>query len=110
MTGLRRILRPHRVLWLIIVLGMLLRLWLIQISPLDPAFSNADDGDYFRRALRFALMGQYLDDAWLIRPPLHVFFFAAFIRLAVLVGQPLQALLYVQLAQVVVAAITTALG
>ena len=57
-------------LLLIVLIGIALRLWLIHVSPLDPRFSNADDGDYYRRALRFAVTGQYIDDAWLIRPPL----------------------------------------
>ena len=108
--SLRVIFRPGSLLFLIILIGIVLRLWLITISPLDPSFSNADDGDYYRRALRFALTGQYLDDAWLIRPPLHVFFFAVWIRLAMLLGQPLHIVQSVQLAQTAVAALTIVLG
>ncbi len=101
---------PYVLLALIIVLGIGLRLWMISISPLDPRFSNADDGDYYRRALRLAVTGQYLDDSWLIRPPLHVFFFAIWLRLALLLGLPQYGVLVVQLAQTVVAALTILAG
>jgi len=97
-------------LLLIIVVGIALRLWLISVNSLDARFSNADDGDYYRRALRLALTGQYLDDSWLIRPPLHVFFFAFWIRVALVAGQPQLSLLLIQLAQTVLAALTIGLG
>jgi 4-amino-4-deoxy-L-arabinose transferase-like glycosyltransferase len=97
-------------LLLIIVAGVALRLWLISVNSLDPRFSNADDGDYYRRALRLALTGQYLDDSWLIRPPLHVFFFAFWIRVALAAGQPQLSLVLIQLAQTVLAALTIGLG
>ncbi len=64
-----------------------LRLWYLTINPLWPQFSDADDGDYFRRALHLALTGEYVDDSWLIRPPLHVWVFAGWIRLALLLDQ-----------------------
>src|SRR5688500_1875308 len=82
---------------LIVLLGVALRLWLIGVSPLDPRFSNADDGDYYQRALRFAVSGQYTDDSWLIRPPLHVFFFAFWLRLALILGQPALGILLIKL-------------
>jgi hypothetical protein len=44
-------LRPHLPLLAIVLLGVILRLWMIGISPLNPSYSNADDGDYYRRAL-----------------------------------------------------------
>src|SRR4029453_12356040 len=69
-------------LLLLVLVGVALRLWLISFTPLDPSFSTADDGDYYQRAFRFAVTGQYLDDGWLIRPPLHVLFFALWLRLA----------------------------
>src|SRR5262245_35485663 len=95
--------RPAVLLTLIVLLGVALRFWMIWVSPLDPRFSNADDGDYYRRALRLAVTGHYIDDAWLIRPPLHVFFFAFWLRLALLAGVPQLGVLFVQLAQTVTA-------
>lgn len=95
---------------LLVLAGVALRLWYISISPLDPRYSNADDGDYYRRALRLAVTGMYLDDAWLIRPPLHVFFFAFWLRLALAFGVPQFSLLFVQLAQVALAALMPVLG
>jgi hypothetical protein len=108
-------LRSHlaRLPWallLLIAAGVALRLWLIGVSPLDPRYSNADDGDYFRRALRLAVTGQYLDDSWLIRPPGHIFFFAFWLRLALLLGVPQYGVLFVQLAQTALAALTVPLG
>ncbi|HEX9372732.1 MAG TPA: glycosyltransferase family 39 protein, partial [Roseiflexaceae bacterium] len=91
-------------------IGIGLRLWMIRVSPLDPRFSDADDGDYYHRALRLAVTGQYVDDSWLIRPPLHVFFFALWLRLALLLGQPQLGVLFVELAQTAVAALTILLG
>src|SRR3712207_3369575 len=78
--------RNHIVLFVLIVAALLLRAWYLSINPLSPQFSNADDGDYYRRALRFAVTGRYIDDAWLIRPPFHVFVFAGVIRLALTFG------------------------
>jgi hypothetical protein len=100
----------HVPLVLLVLLGVALRLWLIGVSPLDPRFSNADDGDYYQRALRLAVAGQYVDDAWLIRPPLHVWFFAAWLRLALALGVPQHGVLFVQLAQTVLAALTVLVG
>ncbi len=97
-------------LLLIVITGIALRLWLITISPLDPRFSNADDGDYYRRALRLAVTGQYSDDSWLIRPPLHVFFFAFWLKLALLLGRPQDGVLLVQLAQVALGGLSILLG
>lgn len=68
----------------LIIIAFALRLWYLSINPLWPQFSNADDGDYYRRALRLAITGAYVDDAWLIRPPFHVWVFAAFLRLAII--------------------------
>jgi tetratricopeptide (TPR) repeat protein len=97
-------------LLLLIALGLALRLWLLSLTPLDPRFSNADDGDYYRRALRLAVTGQYLDDSWLIRPPLHVFFFAAWLRLAIALGRPDLGVLLVQLAQIALGVLMIPLG
>ncbi len=106
----RSALTGHVALALLVVAGIALRLWLISFTPLDPRFSNADDGDYYQRALRLAVTGQYIDDAWLIRPPLHVFFFAAWLRVALALGQPQLGVLLVQLAQTGVAALTVLAG
>ncbi|GAB4124992.1 MAG: glycosyltransferase family 39 protein [Roseiflexaceae bacterium] len=101
---------PRFWLGLIVLVGLLLRLWFIAINPLDPRFSNADDGDYYRRALRLAVTGLYLDDSWLIRPPFHVFFFAAWLRVALVLGITQYGILLVQLAQTAVAALTVLVG
>ncbi|MEN9935656.1 MAG: hypothetical protein RLZZ387_2235 [Chloroflexota bacterium] len=95
---------------LLVLACVALRVWLISFTPLDPRFSNADDGDYYQRALRLAVTGQYVDDAWLIRPPLHVFFFALWLRLALLLGVPQLGVLFVQLAQTGLAALTVLVG
>lgn len=102
--------RALGLLLLLIVIGVVLRVWLIGISPLDPRFSNADDGDYYRRALRFAVTGNYIDDAWLIRPPLHVFFYALCLKIALVADQLQRGVLLIQLAQTAIAAATIALG
>ncbi len=70
----------------LIIIAFAIRVWYLSINPLWPQFSNADDGDYYRRALRLAVTGAYVDDAWLIRPPFHVWVFAAFIRLGIILG------------------------
>ena len=100
----------YALLALLMLTGVILRLWFISVSPLDPRYSNADDGDYYRRALRFAVTGAYVDDAWLIRPPLHVFFFAIWLRLALILGVPQLGLLFVQLAQTTLAALMPLIG
>ncbi len=91
-------------LWLVLIIlaGVALRLWLVSVSPLDPRFSDADDGDYYRRALRLAVSGVYLDDSWLIRPPGHIVFFAIWLQLAMALGMPHHGVLFVQLAQIAV--------
>lgn len=47
----------RRVLVLLMLLAAALRIWYLTINPLWPQFSNADDGDYFQRALRLAVTG-----------------------------------------------------
>lgn len=70
----------------LMLVGLALRLWFLSVNTLDPRFSTADDGDYYYRALRFAVTGQYIDDFWLIRPPLHVFLFALLLRISMALG------------------------
>ncbi len=72
----------------LVLLGLGLRLWFLAVNDIDPRFSAADDGDYYQRALRLAATGEYLDNSWLIRPPGHVFFFAAMLKTAILLGDP----------------------
>jgi len=80
-------LRRHWMIVALMIVALALRVWYLTINPLWPQFSNADDGDYFQRALRFAVAGNYFDDSWLIRPPLHVAIFAAWIKVALLLGE-----------------------
>ena len=77
---------PYLVLGLLVVLGFGLRLWFLSLGLPTPQFSSADDGDYYQRALRFATTGQYIDDFWLIRSPLHVFFFAFLLKISIILG------------------------
>lgn len=72
----------------LVLLGLLLRLWFISVSGLDPRFSGSDDGDYYQRALRMVTTGAYVDNSWLIRPPGHVFFFAAMLQVALWLDNP----------------------
>jgi 4-amino-4-deoxy-L-arabinose transferase-like glycosyltransferase len=80
--------RTKIAIFALMLLGLALRLWFLSVNVIDPRFSAADDGDYYQRALRLAITGQYLDDSWLIRPPLHVFVFAGLLRISILLGQP----------------------
>ncbi len=91
------------------LLGLALRLWFISVNQLQPIYSPADDGDYYQRALRFATTGVYLDDFWLIRPPLHVLIFASLIKLSVLLGN-VDALLLIRLFQIAMITATIPLG
>ncbi|HEU4325894.1 MAG TPA: tetratricopeptide repeat protein [Roseiflexaceae bacterium] len=100
----------HWPLILLVLVGLGLRLWMLSVNTLDPRFSNADDGDYYRRALRFAVTGQYIDDSWLIRPPLHVLFFALWLKIALWLGQPQLGVALVQAAQVVLSLLMVPIG
>lgn len=100
----------RRALFLLLLMGLGLRLWLIAINPIDPSSSSADDGDYYRRAIHLAITGQYLDDSWLIRPPGHIFFFAAWMRIGVLAGDYRLGVLLVKLAEAAAGVAQIALG
>ncbi|MGQ9481628.1 glycosyltransferase family 39 protein [Chloroflexus sp.] len=80
--------RPVVWVGLLIIIGLILRLWFLSIYLIDPRFSAADDGDYYLRALQLAVTGEYRDNSWLIRPPGHIFFFAAMIRIGLWLGDP----------------------
>ncbi len=75
-------------LFALVIIGLGLRLWFLAVNQIDPRFSAADDGDYYQRALHLAVTGEYRDNSWLVRPPGHIFFFAAMIRLGLLAGDP----------------------
>ena len=102
--------RTRWLLLAIVLVAVGLRLWFIELNPIDASASTADDGDYYRRALQFAVTGQYLDDSWLIRPPLHVFFFALCLRIGVLLGDLKSGMLLIKLAQVGLGALQVTLG
>jgi len=86
--ALPRVTRTALFLSAIVVLGLALRIWFIAANDIDPRYSAADDGDYYQRALRLAATGEYLDNSWLIRPPGHVFMFAAMLKAAMWLGDP----------------------
>lgn len=89
--------------------GLLLRLWFISVNELDPQLSPADDGDYYQRALRFATTGEYIDDFWLIRPPLHVMMFALMIRISIIMGT-IPGVSLIRVAQIVLSLLAIPVG
>ncbi|NJO07699.1 MAG: hypothetical protein HC876_20470 [Chloroflexaceae bacterium] len=78
--------QPSLLLAALVLAGLALRLWYIAFNQIEPGYSPTDDGDYYRRALRFTLTGQYIDDHWFIRSPLHVLMFAGLLRLSIVLG------------------------
>ncbi len=94
----------------LLLLGLALRLWFIAVNQIDPRFSAADDGDYYQRALRLAATGVYLDNSWLIRPPGHVFFFAAMLRLAIGIGDPTLGIALIRGVQVLLSLLLIPIG
>ncbi|HYF63830.1 MAG TPA: hypothetical protein VD886_13505, partial [Herpetosiphonaceae bacterium] len=66
---LKRLRRVDPVLLLLLLLGLVLRLWYAGAHNGRSAFF-ADEGDYYARAIRMAFGAGYSDDFWLIRPPL----------------------------------------
>lgn len=107
-TGWSR--RGRVLLALVLLLALALRLWYLQVNTLQPQYSNADDGDYYQRAMRLAITGSYVDDSWLIRPPLHVFIFAGLLRIGLMLGGPADGVLLIQLLQVVLGAMQAGLA
>jgi hypothetical protein len=101
--------RTIATLTLLILVGLLLRLWFLSVNELDPQLSPADDGDYYQRALRFATTGEYIDDFWLIRPPLHVFLFALMLRISILLGN-VSGILLIRIAQIVLSLLAIPVG
>jgi 4-amino-4-deoxy-L-arabinose transferase-like glycosyltransferase len=97
-------------LWGLVGLGLLLRLWFLSVNVIDPRFSASDDGDYYQRALRLAVTGVYSDDSWLIRPPGHIFFFAALMRLSFALGDPTLAVPLIRAAQVILSLLSILAG
>jgi 4-amino-4-deoxy-L-arabinose transferase-like glycosyltransferase len=97
-------------LWGLVGLGLLLRLWFLNLNVIDPRFSASDDGDYYQRALRFAVTGVYSDDSWLIRPPGHIFFFAGLMRLAITSGDPGLAVPLIRGAQLILSLLSILAG
>jgi hypothetical protein len=102
--------RTALILGALMLLGLALRLWFIQVNVIDPRYSAADDGDYYQRALRFAATGVYSDNSWLIRPPLHVFMFASLIRFAMWLGDPTLGIPLIRAVHVALSLLTIPLG
>jgi 4-amino-4-deoxy-L-arabinose transferase-like glycosyltransferase len=82
-----------------VLLGLALRVWFVGLTDIDPQYAPTDDGDYFRRARRFALTGDYIDDHWFIRSPLHVLLFALLLRVSIMLGS-IDGVLLIRLVQV----------
>jgi uncharacterized membrane protein YobD (UPF0266 family) len=97
-------------LWGLVGLGLLLRFWFLSLNVIDPRYSASDDGDYYQRALRFAVTGVYSDDSWLIRPPGHIFFFAGLMQLAIAFGDPGLAMPLIRGAQIVLSLLSILAG
>jgi 4-amino-4-deoxy-L-arabinose transferase-like glycosyltransferase len=108
-TGLR-VAPTIAYLGIVLLIGLALRLWFISVNVIDPRFSAADDGDYYQRALRFAATGQYTDDSWLIRPPLHVFMFAGLLRLSIELGDPALGIPLIRAVHVILSLLTIIIG
>jgi 4-amino-4-deoxy-L-arabinose transferase-like glycosyltransferase len=96
-------------LLILMLIGLALRLWFVSVNELDPTNSPADDGDYYQRALDFATTGQYIDDFWLIRPPLHVFLFALMLKISIVVGN-VPGLALVRAAQITLSLLSIPIG
>lgn len=93
----------------LLLLGLALRLWYLHVNQLDPAYSSTDDGDYYQRALRLALTGEYVDDFWFIRSPLHVLLFGGLLRLGMLLGT-IDGVLLIRLVQIALSLLAVLVG
>ncbi|WP_322496876.1 glycosyltransferase family 39 protein [Chloroflexus sp.] len=102
--------QPSVIIGVLIVIGLALRLWFIAINQIDPRFSAADDGDYYVRALRFAVTSEYVDNSWLVRPPGHIFFFAAMLRIGLWFGDPAIGIALIRAVQVILSLALIPLG
>lgn len=102
--------QPSVIIGVLIVIGLALRLWFIAVNQIDPRFSAADDGDYYVRALRFAVTGEYVDNSWLVRPPGHIFFFAAMLRIGLWFGDPAIGIALIRAVQVILSLALIPLG
>ncbi|NTW97789.1 MAG: tetratricopeptide repeat protein, partial [Oscillochloris sp.] len=94
----------------LVLVGLALRLWFIAVNDIDPRFSAADDGDYYQRALRLAVSGEYTDNSWLIRPPGHIFLFAALLRVGIALGDPTTGIALIRGAHVALSLLLVPLG
>ncbi len=106
----RTLARPLLWVGILIVMGLILRLWFLAINQIDPRFSAADDGDYYLRALQFAVTGEYQDNSWLIRPPGHIFFFAAMLRIGLWFGDPAIGITLIRAVQIGLSLVLIPLG
>ncbi len=94
----------------LVLIGLAMRLWFLAANDIDPRFSAADDGDYYQRALHLAVTGQYTDNSWLIRPPGHVFMFAALLRVGIALGDPTVGIALIRGVQVALSLLLVPLG
>jgi 4-amino-4-deoxy-L-arabinose transferase-like glycosyltransferase len=104
----KRLRRADPILLLLLLVGLLLRLWYAGVHNGRSAFF-ADEGDYYARAIRMAFGAGYSDDFWLIRPPLVVWWLAAIFKATALVGLPQHILLATRLIQIGLSLAVTAL-
>lgn len=102
--------KRNTILLALVLIGLALRLWFVSVNVIDPRFSAADDGDYYQRALRFAATGDYIDNAWLIRPPLHVLMFSAILWLCINLGEPNWGIPLIRLVQIALSLLTIPIG
>lgn len=94
---------------LLTLVGLGLRIWFMSVNQLSPDYAPTDDGDYYRRAFRFATTGQYVDDFWCIRPPLHVLLFALLLRVSMMPGM-LDGISLVRVVQITLIVLTIPMG
>ena len=96
---LKRLRQIDPVLLLLLGIGLALRLWYLAVHNHRSAFF-ADEGDYYARAIGLAFGDGYVDDFWLIRPPLVVWWLAAIFKATAILGIPQHILLATRLVQI----------